>query len=296
MQILLIGASGYLGRHIYRNLKGGHRKVIGTYCMHQTEKGLIPFDINRDDVESVREFFSEKSDCAVLCAAESKYDACKDYQKESFQTNVTSTIRLIEKLKQKNYYILFCSTDSVYDGMRGYYKEDDPTEPVNEYGKMKLQVERYITEYCPNACIFRLSKMFGDVNSTRDTFREWKKMAEDKKDIYCIKDNYFSPVDVEDVARCVEIACDKKLQGIYNICGNDIYSRADLCLSFLQSLNLETNIYEKNLEEFGFSDLRPLNVGMSNQKAVHALEYKFKSIQEVYKRYIDVKEKRDLSK
>ena len=231
--------------------------------------------------------YLEKAGCAIICAAESKYDACKNNAEESFQTNVTSTIKLIEKLDQMNYYILFCSTDSVYDGEKGNYEESDQTKPVNEYGKMKLQVEQYITEHCPNACVFRLSKMVGDVNSSRDTFCEWKIMAKEKRDIYCIKGNYFSPVDVEDVVRCVEIACNKKMRGIYNVCGNRAYSRIDLCQSFLHALRLETNVYEKELSEFGFSAVRPLNVGMSNQKAVRALGYKFKDMHEVYERYMD---------
>ncbi len=284
MQMLVIGASGYLGKHVYTSFKHNYDNVIGTYCSHQTDQTMHRFDINRDNIESLN---VPGGGYAIICAAESKYDACKIKMKESFQINVTSTIKLIEKLKQMNYFIVFCSTDSVYDGIKGHYRESDQAEPVNEYGKMKLYVEQYIEEHCPDACVFRLSKMVGDIASPRDTLSEWKKMAMNKQDIYCIRNNYFSPVYVEDVVNCIEIACKKKIRGVFNLCGDKTYSRADLCASFLTALGIETNIYEKNVEEFGFSAARPLNVGMCNQKIKNALEYKFKSMEEIYVRYMD---------
>lgn len=285
--ILVFGASGYLGEYVYSLFKCKYRNVIGTYRTNKTKPDLIYFDINKNNVDDISVLEDEEPECAIICAAEAKYDACESKADESFQTNVTSTIKLINELNQKGFYIVFCSTESVYDGKKGNYTEEDQAIPVNKYGTMKLQIEKYIMENCPNACVFRLSKMIGVVGSSRDTLREWKKMAEEKKDIYCIRDNYFSPVDVEDVAKCIEAACKEKIQGIYNVCGNRPYKRADLCRDFLQTLGIETNVYEKDMAEFGFKAMRPLNVGMSNQKIVDVLKYKFKSMDTVYARYKD---------
>lgn len=288
MQIMVIGASGYLGQHVYPYFKCKYGKVIGTYLSHQIDQTMVHFDINQDNIEAIDSFSDDEEKCAVICAAEAKFDACKIREEESFQTNVISTIKLIEKLRKKDYYIIFCSTESVYEGIKGNYSETDEANPVNEYGKMKLQVEQYITQHYPDICIFRLSKMIGDIDSYRDTLCEWKKMASAKEDIYCIKGNYFSPVDVEDVVKCIEIACLKKVGGIYNICGNEIYSRTELCKCFLKTLKLNTNVYEKDVEEFGFSAARPLNVGMSNRKAMQTLEFRFNDMKDIFKRYRDI--------
>lgn len=285
MQILIVGASGYLGSHVYKYFKENYDNVVGTYHTHQTDSSMVHFNINEDEVSLIDKIKEAEEKCAIICAAEAKYDACKINTEESFKTNVVSTIKLIDKLKQMNYYIIFCSTEAVYDGTKGNYIESDLAHPVNEYGKMKLQVEQYITAHYPNDCIFRLSKMIGDISSPRDTLCEWKKKALERKDIYCIRGNYFSPVDVEDVVKCIELAFQKQIKGIYNICGNTIYHRSDLCKEFLRFLGLSTNIYNKEVEEFGFKAVRPMNVGMSNLKIREHLNYEFKNMQEVYMRY-----------
>lgn len=288
MQVLIVGASGYLGKHVYAHFKDGNNRVVGTYRTRRTDRLMVRFDLNRDDPECLDCFSGDEGKYAVVCAAEAGYDECEVHVEESFQTNVTSTIKLIDWLKQNGYYVVFCSTEAVYGGGKGYYRETDVAHPVNQYGRMKLEVERHITEHYPDTCIFRLAKMVGDTASPRDVLREWKEMAEAKKDICCIRDNYIAFVDVEDVARCMEIACDRKISGIYNICGNDIYRRVDLCKFFLRTLGLETGVYEKDMDEFGFMADRPLNVGMCNQKALDVLGCRFKPMEEVFIRYKNI--------
>lgn len=285
MQILIIGASGYLGRHAYKYFKNCYPEVIGTYLNHQVDSSMIQFDMNKDDISYIGLQKKDKDKFAVICAAETRWDICKVNEDESYQTNVVSTIDLIEKLKQMGYYIIFCSSDAVYAGTDGNYKETDLIEPVNEYARMKLLVEQYIIENCPDVCIFRLSKMIGDMHSPKDMFSEWKKMALEKKDIYCIKGNCFSPVYVDDVVKCIEIAFNNRISGIYNICGDVAYSRADLCKSFLKALGLTSNVYEKNAAEFGFLSKRSMNVGMDNHKAKETLKYRFTSMEEVFAKY-----------
>ena len=285
VRILIIGASGYLGRHVYKYFKSCYPEVIGTYRNHQVDSSMIQFDMNRDDICDIALQEGDQDKFAVICAAETRWDVCEISVEESYQTNVISTINLIEKLKQMGYYIVVCSSDAVYAGTRGDYRETDQVEPVNEYAKMKVQMEKYIAEHCPDVCIFRLSKLIGDINLPKDTLNEWKRMALRKEDIYCIKGNCFSPMCVDDVAKCIEIAFNNRISGIYNICGDVAYSRADLCKAFLKELGLTANVYEKNEEEFGFLSKRSMNVGMNNQKAKEALKYSFTNMQEVFMRY-----------
>lgn len=288
MQVLIIGASGHLGRHAYERFKNNGSILCGTFYSYQADPSMVHFDINTDDIDCINFSSQETEKCAIICAAETKIDVCETQKEKCFLTNVTSTMKVIDKLKKANYYIIFCSTECVYDGKKGNYKETDLADAVNEYGKMKVWIEQYLLENCPNACIFRIGRIVGDTEWSRDIFCDWKRKAQEKRDIYCIKDNYFSPVDVEDVVDCLEKACNKKICGIYNICGDEVYSRADLCNSFLQALGIKANVYERELSNFNFSAVRSLNTGMNNQKIIKALGHQFRNMKEVYERYKDI--------
>lgn len=287
MQILVIGASGLLGNNIYKYFTLNNEKVIGTYCHHTLNTEMIKYNINYDDIEKIDALFSEKlgNKHAIICAGETKIDMCKEKIDMVYETNVSSTISLIKKLESLNYHIIFCSSDSIYDGSKGNYIETDIPNPINEYGKMKMAVEEYILKECKNTCIIRISKIIGCVHSEKDMLIEWRNKALQEEEINCIKDNYFTPVYIEDVVKCIEIIINKSLLGIYNICGNERYLRVELCKLFLNKLGLHTKVIEKRLEDFNFNDKRPLDTSMSNKKFFRNTGYKFKDFKEILLNY-----------
>ena len=98
MKVLVVGASGFLGRHIYKHFKAAGNLVTGTFCSNQADPSMIRFDLNMDDLESIDDFSEETDKCAILCAAETRLDTCENEREKSYQINVASTIRLIEQL------------------------------------------------------------------------------------------------------------------------------------------------------------------------------------------------------
>lgn len=287
--VLIIGASGYIGFKFYNFCQQQGYNVIGTCHSSKCDDNFIKYDMEYDDIASFDKFIG-KDKYALICAGESKISICKDNQDKVYRINVVATKKAIQQLSDLGYHIIYCSSDNVYDGIKGNYKETDLINPINEYGKMKAQVEKYILCNCPTACIIRLSKVVGIANSDFDMLKEWKDAALKKKDIYCIKDNYFNPIFIDDVVSCIMQIMRKKLFGVYNVCGNQKYSRFELCKHFLNVIGLQTNIYEKQLEKFGFNDKRPLDTSMSNQKITVYLENELKihDLEECFSLYKNV--------
>lgn len=66
---------------------------------------------------------------------------------------------------------------------------------------------------------------------------------------------------IEDIYQACLIAAEKKLHGLYNIAGGQAYSRAGLAEVFYRKLDvtdIDIDIRECDLQEFGFKDKRPL--------------------------------------
>lgn len=288
MNILIIGASGYIGKELYSQCKENSYNVIGTCHSKQEKQDLYFYNVG-ESIDEIDSLWSYKlcNKVAIICAAQSNISQCKSNYDESYQINVTNMIKLIEQLKEKQYKIIFCSTDNVYDGVKGHYSETDDVNPVNEYGKMKAEIEKYLMQKYKDSCIVRISKVIGCVDSNKDMFAEWKKKAEKKECIQCIKNNYFSPIHISDVVNGILLIVQMNLNGIYNLCGNKRYLRIDLCKMFLKELSLFTDVIEKNLEDFQFNDSRPMDTSMTNQKFTEDTGYMFKEIEKCFIHYLE---------
>lgn len=284
MNILIIGAAGYIGEYLAQSYRALGDEVRAT--SRRPREGDILFDVRGSDVSCLSGLFpKDEAKHAVLCAAEASLDRCRTHREDAYDTNVTSLKKLSAFLKTEGYHVIFCSSDNVFDGIKGNYSETDEARPVNEYGKMKLEIERLIQERYPEFCIARLSKVIGRPGHKKDMLAEWKNMAAEGREIFCIRGNYFSPVCVDDVANCFRLIMEHHLSGVYHICGDRRYARAELCGDFLHRIGLEAVISEKALEDFSFSDNRPLDTSMSNDKIREATGYQFAPLEEIAPRY-----------
>ena len=80
-----------------------------------------------------------KLDAIIHLAALSSPGYCEKNQDEAMKVNCPMD------LLKLNVPIIYLSTDQVYEGTKQYYKEDiDETNPVNIYGKSKLEYEKML--------------------------------------------------------------------------------------------------------------------------------------------------------
>ncbi len=217
MCYFIIGATGYIGSTLYRSLRTTNQ-VVGT----SRDYGIIEMphyvrlDMSKDGLELLDDpFHMEKRKTAVICAAISSIKMCHEFYDYVYEINVVNTIKIISFLVNHGYYVIFLSSDNVFDGEKGCYREMDETNPINDYGRMKLLVEKEMRKFYSDVCVLRLSKVIGNNDYHRDILREWKDMAVTNGSIRCIKNNYFTPVFVGDIVRCVRILAEKKWGGYY---------------------------------------------------------------------------------
>lgn len=162
--ILVTGGGGYIGSHcvltllksgfdvvIFDNLELGHIETVDTLQNLKTKGKIVDFikgDLkNPNDIKSV--FEKHKIKAVIHFAAYSQVaESVKDPQKYH-QNNVIGSKNLIEAMTSaKVDKIVFSSTAAVYgapDTMP--IDEDTPTNPINPYGKTKLEVENLLDEY-----------------------------------------------------------------------------------------------------------------------------------------------------
>ena len=150
--IWLTGSNGMLG------------SMIGSVL---TENGIpyLESDASVDirDMDAVNSFAGGKSiNWIINCAAYTAVDAAEDNEQEAFSINRDGAAVLAGFCKKNNSRLIHFSTDYVFNGKPGRpWLEDDPVDPVNLYGKSKLEGEVAIRSMLDEHFIIRISWLFG---------------------------------------------------------------------------------------------------------------------------------------
>ena len=106
----------------------------------------------------------------------------KQKLKNSYFVNLERTKEIINYCSENGIIPVYISSDAVFDGQKGNYKEKDLKKPINNYGKIKDKVEKYILKKNQKYLIVRMSKVFGlDLNDETLVTQLLKKMKSSKK-------------------------------------------------------------------------------------------------------------------
>jgi dTDP-4-dehydrorhamnose reductase len=188
---LIIGGSGLLGSVLIDYFPD----AFYTYNNTKIEKNNA-YKLNILDTESIK-FLLEKlyPKIIIVTAALTDVDKCEIDSELAYNINAKPFYIITDYIKKVNGRLIQISTDYVFSGKKGNYKEDDLRYPINIYGKTKMQAEDIIIGSGIDYTIIRTSGIFGINMATGKTnFFLWVyNNLKENKDIYLVKDQYYSP-------------------------------------------------------------------------------------------------------
>jgi dTDP-4-dehydrorhamnose reductase len=227
MKLLVVGASGFIGSHLMIAAKSRGIRAVGTRNNKESNE-LICFDITSQKIDRVlpKDFFeSTMPRYAVICSAVCRLDTCYLYRDKTYEVNVKGAVNLMDDLNKIGIKPIFISTEFVFDGEMGYYDETYEPNPLNTYGRHKLEVERYLAASNFKSLILRLSKVVGDSPLDEHFFSDCYKKMIKGDEICCIEGQIFSPTYVKDVAEGILEAINNDLSGIYHLANHEYFER-----------------------------------------------------------------------
>jgi dTDP-4-dehydrorhamnose reductase len=201
MKVIIIGASGLIGRKLFLVLKKKY-KTIGTFNSNKAHKKFIRFDIKKDKISKINKEI-KKNDIFIILSAYSNPGWISQNKKEAENVNVLMTKKLIDQIIKLKCKIIFMSSVEVFNGKKKYFLEKDKPKPLNFYGKAKYEIEKYIQKKSKNYLILRTSwnsdkTLHGRcvIELTYNTIK--------KKNAKMAKDNLFSITNVEDTCSIIQ--------------------------------------------------------------------------------------------
>lgn len=279
IKTVIIGASGFIGGHLLKSYRRQFSDCVGTSFSHP-QQDLIPFDIRSPDLSKLR--LEEKGYKAIiLAAAKSRIEYCENEKEKALQVNICGMKKLVEQLSKSSMQIIFLSTDYVFDGARGNYDDLDPTGPTTEYGRHKEILEKEIKKLTDNFLIIRLSKIFGLKKGDGTILDDLARKIVNNEEILAANDQFFCPTYIGDLVNAIHQIQNHQLKGIFNLCGDERWSRYQLAISLAKQLRCSTKRIKKvNLYDLPSMAGRPLNTTLKCSRLKEALGFKFRPMQE----------------
>lgn len=163
MNILVIGANGFLGRNLVRKCLELDWNVN---CVFNKEKTFIPKDCKTfhiDDLEKITDHY----DVIFLLSAyipEVKSEVMTD--KRLLDVNIKIPLRVVSKFKKAK--IVYSSSALVYGSHNSVIFENSPFNNPDNYAMSKLSAE-FILKFSPNYQIIRFPSIYGQ-GMTHKTF------------------------------------------------------------------------------------------------------------------------------
>lgn len=153
MRALVIGHRGMLGTDLMAHLAGqGH---------HATGLDLPDIDIT-DRRGTMRRVGEAAPDVVYHLAAWTDVDGAEEAEEQALVVNGEGTRNVAIAARDAGAALVAVSTDYVFPGTDGPYAEDDPTDPIQAYGRTKLAGERLAElEYPEGTRIARTAWLYG---------------------------------------------------------------------------------------------------------------------------------------
>jgi dTDP-4-dehydrorhamnose reductase len=189
LKILLTGKNGQVGRELISSLQPlGDVVALG----HQELDLTKPEEI-RQAIRGIRPHL------IVNPAAYTAVDQAESEESIANAVNAEAPGLMAEEAKKIGAALVHYSTDYVFDGSKtSPYIENDPTNPINAYGRTKLAGEKSIRDSGASHLIFRTAWVYG--REGKNFLRTILRLATQREELKIVRDQVGAPTSSQDIA------------------------------------------------------------------------------------------------
>jgi len=279
-KLLITGGSGLLGSNIAK-IGTSRFKIMATYHTHPVDiEGVrcVKADLRKkEDLEILRDFAPK---AIIHCAALTNIDVCEDDPDAAYSHNVIASKHMAEVARDIGAYLIHISTDNVFDGEKGNYKETDATNPLNVYGRTKLEAEKEVLSADPSACIVR-TNIFGWNKLNKLSLAEWMiATLEQSKELPGFTDAVFSSILVNDLAEILFELFEKQPAGIVHIGSRDFCTKYEFAQKIADLYGFNKDLIKPvSSQDVGLRAPRARNLSLDVSKIRSMLSFPLPDIQ-----------------
>ena len=259
-EYLITGANGLLGSEIAKN------------DFFKDSISLSHKDFDLTDIQMMEDVLRKYSPKYIInCAAYANVTKAEVEYSKAYEVNALGVKNLANLAKKYNIFLVHFSTDYVFKGdapSNKEYLETDEPNPVNLYGKSKLEGEQFIQEILENYLILRISFLFGlnGKNFVSSVFN----LIKTKDDLKIVSDQFGKSTYTDDLIIGLTKLLTLKQSGIFHFTNKGRHNRYEFAVEMLKIMKkydgLTTKINPIPADYFPDKTPRPTNSVLSISK------------------------------
>ena len=228
----------------------------------------------------------------IHAAAYTDVDGSQLNPDKAFAVNVSGTENIVRALNGLDTVLFYISTDYVFNGSKNSaYLETDAPDPINAYGRSKLEGERAVQEFLTKYFILRTSGLFGQNGKNFITAILAK--AGKEKAIKVVDDQIGCPTYTIDLAEAIKFIVLNFLEsrsseryGIYHVTNSGSCSWFEYAKEIVAVKQLETQVVPIHSQESGRLAPRPKISILDNSKLKAAFNLELRPWQEAVRHFL----------
>ncbi len=244
------------------------------YALHRDKECyascLADFSLDLTNQEKLqRIFFQIKPDLVIHCAGWTDVDKCEKNPELAYYANVTATKHLAQ-ICGKDTKLVYISTDQVYGVADDHSESNIDLQPLNIYGKTKLQGEYTVQDHSTAHIIIRTNIFGWNVKPGKTGSAEWMYHSLKKKQTIILYNDYiFSPVYTKYLGEVITQLEQMNFCGVVNAGSPDPCSKYAFGMVLSEVFGFDKSLIIKgSVTEHVFEAARPDNLTLNTQKLV----------------------------
>ena len=279
MKFFVTGVAGQLGHDVMNELAKRGYEGVGSDIAPQysgvedgssvTTMPYVGMDIT--DAKAVREtILSVKPDVVVHCAAWTAVDLAEDDDKKEkvYAINAKGTQNIADVCKELDCKVIYISTDYVFNGQgtEPWQPDCKDYQPLNVYGKTKLEGELAISNTVSKYFIVRIAWVFG-LNG-KNFIKTMLSVGKTHDEVRVVNDQIGTPTYTYDLSRLLVDMAETDKYGYYHATNEGGYiSWYDFTCEIYKQAGLSTKVTPVTTAEYGVSKAaRPFNSRLDKSK------------------------------
>jgi len=232
-RILILGASGFIGNAIYKELHSYYNTFGSYYSSRKSfedNKQFFRCDLENDDIFHILETVKPQLIISAL--------------RGNFSAQIIAHQHIIEYVMQHNCKLYFISSANVFDAYSQYPSyEYDKTLSLSIYGRLKIKIENMLLRIPKEKmAILRLPMVFGN-NSPR--IKEIKTVIANKEPLEVFPNLIINVTNDDKLTQQIHYLINHNKSGIYHLGSKDLVHHEEFTKEIVKQLGYSDSIYKR---------------------------------------------------